>query len=141
VACGALLAFGGFTVVPSSQPVEHDEVARQTLRIVRQASKGGWTIVGHAMPLLDGHGGGHLMSIPVFVACSAGALLAECAAAQRTTTYVIVQKRPFDVAGLLDEQSALSAVERLLHVTKGSHIDYEDGILRVYVIPPQRWAL
>jgi hypothetical protein len=92
-------------------------------------------------PLLNGYGGQHLMPIRVFAACSSGNLLPECDAAQRTTTYVIVQKRPFNASALADEQTALSIVERLVHATKGSHIDHEDGVLRVYVIPPQRWAL
>jgi hypothetical protein len=136
-----LVAFGSFTVLPPSHPMEHDEMARQTLRIVRHSTDGEWTIVAREAPLLNGYGGQHLMPIGVFVACSSGALLPECGTAQRTTTYVIVQKRPFDASALADEQTALSAVERLVHATKGSHIDYEDGVLRVYVIPPQRWAL
>jgi hypothetical protein len=81
------------------------------------------------------------MSMPLFVACSSGARLRECAAAQRTTTYVIVQKRPFDAAALADEQAALAAVERLVRITKGGRIDHEDDVVRVYVIPPQSWAL
>ena len=141
VACGALVAVGGFTVLPPSHPMEHDGMARQTLRIVRHSTEGEWTIVARDVPLLKGHRGQHVMPMRVFVACSSGALLPECAAAQRTTTYVIVQKRPFDVSALADEQTVLFAVERLVHAIKGSHIDYEDGILRVYVIPPQQWAL
>ena len=140
VACGALIAAGGFSVMPPSQPMEHDEMARQALRIIRKSSEGEWTLVARDAALLDGYGGSHLMSIPMFVACASGALLPECRAAQRRTTFVIVQKRPFDIAALGDEQAALSAVERLVHSTKGSHIDHEDDILRVYVVPPQRWA-
>ena len=140
VACGALIAFGGFSVMPSSQPIEHDEMARQVLRIVRQSPPGETTIVAGDVPLLYGESGSRVMPIRMFVACASGALLPECVAAQRTTTYVIVQKRPFDVAGLAAEQASLSAAERLVHATKGSHIDHEDGIVRVYVVPPQRWS-
>ena len=140
VACGAVIAVGGFSVMPPSQPIEHDEMARQVLRIVRQSSPGEWTIVAGDAPLLYGQRGGHVMPIPMFVACASGARLPECVAAQRTTTYVIVQKRPFDAAGIGAEQAALSAVERLVHATKGSHIDHEDGLVRVYVVPPQQWS-
>jgi hypothetical protein len=140
VACGALVAVGGFTVLPLSHPVEHDELARQTLRIVRQTPGSRWTIVAGDVPLLGGHGGEHVMRIPVFIACSSGAPLPECVAAQQSTTYVIVQKHPFHASALADEQALLSAVERLVHATKGSHLDYEDRVLRVYVVPPQLWA-
>jgi hypothetical protein len=141
VACVALIAVGGVGVMPLSNPIEHDEVARQVLRIVRQSSPGEWTLVAGDVPLLYGHGGDHVMPIPMFVACASGASFPECVAAQRTTTYVLVQKRPFAIAGLDAEQAALSAVERLVHATKGSHIDHEDAIVRVYVVPPQQWSM
>ena len=139
--CGVLVALAGFTVLPPVRVLERDETARQSLRIVRESRPGEWTIAANSAPLLRGLEGAQVLSLPVFIACASGAAIAECVAAQRTTTYVFVEKRPDAAADLGNEQAALLAAERLAHASKGARIDYEDDTVRIYRVPPQPWPL
>jgi hypothetical protein len=139
-ACGMLVALAGFALVPPSRVIEHEAAARQALRVVRESPPGEWTIVARSAPLLRGLAGARVLPPAVFIACASGGSLPECAAAQRTTTYVFVQKQPYLAADLPQEQAALVAADHLARAVKGARIEYEDDTLRIYRVPPQRWS-
>jgi hypothetical protein len=140
-ACGTLVALAGFSIVPPARVVEHDGNARQALRVVRHSIPGEWTIVAQSAPLLRGLAGARVLPLPLFLACASGSAMPECVTAQRTTTYVFVQKQPYTAVDLAQEQAALVAAERLAHAVEGARIEYEDETLRIYRVPPQPWPL
>jgi hypothetical protein len=127
-AWGLLFMATGLGAVPPRIAIEHDVVARQAARILRERHPA--VVVSRSMPLLAGERRIRLQTPAAFVG---GQGTGE-------RTYVFVQKVPLDPSQLDSDRALLAAADRVAHATPGARLYYDDDVLRVYVLPPARGA-